>query len=119
MTSEQKHVFTFNPADFPSVSSLKIGIVVSEWNKEITEAMFRGAKETLLSSGIKKENIFRSYVPGSFELPLGALRNFEKNRCDAVICIGCVIRGYTPHFDFICSAVSNGIMDLNLKHKTP
>jgi len=119
MSSGHKDISGFNPADFPSVSSFKIGIVVSQWNNEITEALFRGAFDTLITCGIRKENIFRSDVPGSFELPLGAQRVFETNHCDAVICIGCVIRGDTPHFDFICSAVSNGIMDLNLKHKTP
>ena len=117
--SGNKIFSSFNPADFPSASALKIGIVVSEWNNEITEALFKGAYETLLACGIKSGNIFRSAVPGSFELPLGAHICLEKNNCDAVICLGCVIRGDTPHFDYICAAVSKGIMDLNLKFGVP
>jgi 6,7-dimethyl-8-ribityllumazine synthase len=119
MPSGHKNLSEFNPAEFPAVSSLKIGIVVSEWNNEITESLFRGAHETLLLCNIKSENIFRCNVPGSFELPLGAQICFEKNKCDAVICLGCVIRGETPHFDYICQAVSKGIMDLNLKFGVP
>ena len=119
MSSGHKNLSGFNAADFPSAPSLKIGIIVSEWNNEITEALFRGANETLLACGIKPENIFRSDVPGSFELPLGAQLCFENNKCDAVLCLGCVIRGETPHFDYICGAVSKGIMALNLKFGIP
>ena|SRR5689334_1464933 len=119
MAGKKKNLSEFNPADIPSAASLKIGIVVSSWNGEITEALFNGAYQTLLSHHSKRENIFRMDVPGSFELPLGAQLCFEKNRCDAVICIGCVIRGGTPHFDYICQSVSKGIMDLNLKHGIP
>jgi 6,7-dimethyl-8-ribityllumazine synthase len=119
MASKKKNLSEFNTAEVPSAASLKIGIVVSSWNNKITEALFDGAYQTLLSHHCKKENIFRTDVPGSFELPLGAQLCFEKNRCDAVICIGCVIRGDTPHFDYICQSVSKGIMDLNLKHGIP
>lgn len=119
MSSKRKNLSYFNPADVPSAASLKIGIVVSSWNSDITEALFEGAYQTLLSCHCKRENIFRSDVPGSYELPLGAQICFEKHRCDAVICIGCVIQGQTPHFDYICQTVSKGIMDLNLKHKIP
>jgi 6,7-dimethyl-8-ribityllumazine synthase len=119
MAGKKKNLSQFNQADLPSASSLKIGIVVSSWNNEITEALFEAAHNTLLSAKCRRDNIFRLDVPGSFELPLGAQICFEKNRCDAVICIGCVIRGETPHFDYICQAVSKGIMDLNLKHGIP
>ena len=117
--SGNKYFSEINPADYPSAPSLRIGIVVSSWNAEITGAIFKGAHETLITCGIKKENIFRADVPGSFELPLGAQICFEKNKCDAVICLGCVIRGETPHFDYICQSVSKGIMDLNLKFGIP
>ena len=116
---KKKNLSEFNPADLPSAASMKIGIVVSAWNNEITEALFAGASETLLSAKCNRNNIVRLDVPGSFELPLGAQICFTQNRCDAVICIGCVIRGETPHFDYICQAVSKGIMDLNLKHGIP
>lgn len=119
MSSAQKNLSSFTPQEIPNAGSLRIGIVVSEWNSEITGALFNGAKETLLSCGVKEENIFRLDVPGSFELPLGAQLCHEKNKCDAVICLGCVIRGETPHFDYICQAVSQGIMNLNLKFGIP
>ncbi|HLG34932.1 MAG TPA: 6,7-dimethyl-8-ribityllumazine synthase [Bacteroidia bacterium] len=119
MSSSHKNLSDYNPADFSSADSLRIGIVVSEWNKEITDVLFNGANETLLNCGVKKENIFHADVPGSFELPLGAQICYEKNKCDAVICLGCVIRGETPHFDYICEAVSKGVMDLNLKFGIP
>jgi 6,7-dimethyl-8-ribityllumazine synthase len=119
MSSVNKNLSSFKAAEVPAGTSLRIGIVVSEWNKEITDALFAGAEQTLLSFSVKGKNIFRMDVPGSFELPLGAQKCFEKYKCHAVICIGCVIRGETPHFDYICEAVSKGIMDLNLKFRTP
>ena len=118
-TGKKKNLSEFNAAHLPSAASLKIGIVVSSWNDIITEALYEGALHTLLSAKCRRNNIFRYDVPGSFELPLGAQICFEKNNCDAVICIGCVIRGGTPHFDYICQAVSQGIMDLNLKYGIP
>jgi 6,7-dimethyl-8-ribityllumazine synthase len=119
MSSRKKYLSTFNREEIPSGNSLRIGIVVSEWNKEITEPLSDGAQETLVACGVNKKNIFRVNVPGSFELPLGAQRCYKKNNCDAVICVGCVIRGETPHFDYICQSVSKGIMDLNLKYGVP
>ena len=83
--------------------SIKIGIVVSEWHPEITEALYLGAEKILLDNKIKKENIIRKNVPGSFELPLGAQLLSDKTK--AVICLGCVIKGETDHYDFICDAV--------------
>lgn len=97
----------------------RFGIVVAKWNEDITEAMFAGARQALLDSGVKKNNISRMDVPGSFELPLGAKRFAEQKDIDAVICIGCVIQGETPHFDYICQAVANGIMQVNLTTGKP
>ena len=97
--------------------SIKIGVVVSEWHPEITEAMYRGAEKVLLDNKIRKENIFRKNVPGSFELPLGAQLLADKTK--AVICLGCVIKGETDHYDFICDAVANGIMNVGLKANLP
>ncbi len=102
-----------------NLSSNKIAIVVAQWNEEITEALYHGAVESLLSGGIKKNNIIRKTVPGSFELPLGALWMAEKKGIDAVICLGCVIQGDTPHFDYICQAVAYGITEAGLKTKKP
>lgn len=97
---------------------MRIGIVVSEWNSEITEALFEGAKKTLIENGVKEKNIFRKNVPGSFELPLAAQFFCQKNY-DAVICLGCVIEGETRHFEFICQAVAQGITDVSLSYNKP
>ncbi|MBK5278977.1 MAG: 6,7-dimethyl-8-ribityllumazine synthase [Bacteroidia bacterium] len=102
-----------------NLSTKKFGIVVAEWNEDVTEALFQGAYDALLKLGVKKENIIRKNVPGSFELPLGAQWMIEKKPIAAVIALGCVIQGDTPHFDYICQAVANGIMTVNLKSNKP
>ena len=102
-----------------NLKNRKFGIVVAEWNEEITGPLFDGAYSALLQLGAKKENIFRTNVPGSFELPLGAQRMADKKNIDAVICLGCVIQGDTPHFDYICQAVAYGIMKVSLKSNKP
>ena len=100
-------------------SKLKVAIVVAEWNEEITEALYEGARESLLAHGAKRQNIIRKNVPGTFELTLGALWLAEKKDVHAVIALGCVIQGDTPHFDYICQAVSYGITEVNIKTKKP
>lgn len=97
----------------------KIAIVVAEWNEEITESLFDGAQQALLELGLKQKNIIRINVPGSFELSLGAQKMAERKDVAAVICLGCVIQGETPHFDYICQAVANGITKVNLKYNKP
>jgi 6,7-dimethyl-8-ribityllumazine synthase len=101
------------------ISTKKFGILVSEWNDEITESLFSAAIETLLKHGAKKEHIFRKNVPGSFELSLGAQYLAAMEEIDAVICLGCVIQGETRHFDFICDAVAQGITQVSLKYNKP
>ncbi len=102
-----------------SIKSKRFAIIVAEWNDDITEPLFEGAYQALLELGAKKENIIRKNVPGSFELPLGAQKMADKKEIDAVICLGCVIQGDTPHFDYICQAVAYGIMKVNLKSNKP
>jgi 6,7-dimethyl-8-ribityllumazine synthase len=102
-----------------NISTKRFAIVVATWNEEITEALFEGAMHALLSSGVKKNNIIRKNVPGSFELSLGAMLIAGKKDIDAVICLGCVIQGDTPHFDYICQAVAYGITEVGLKTKKP
>src|SRR5258708_1456855 len=102
-----------------NIKHKKFAIVVAEWNDEITEPLFDGAYNTLIELGAKKENIILTNVPGSFELPLGAQRMADKKEIDAVICLGCVIQGDTPHFDYICQAFAYGIMKVNLKSVKP
>jgi 6,7-dimethyl-8-ribityllumazine synthase len=97
----------------------KFAIVVAEWNEDITEALYEGAYQGLLSLGAKKTNIVRKNVPGTFELTLGALRMAEQKNIDAVIVLGCVIQGETPHFDYICQAVAYGITEVNIKTRKP
>ncbi len=99
-------------------SSIKIGIVVSQWHSDITHALLSGALQYLKSHHISTKNIVIDFVPGSFELPLAAQWQLERGM-DASICLGCVIKGETMHFDFICHSVANGIKDLNLKFSKP
>jgi 6,7-dimethyl-8-ribityllumazine synthase len=102
-----------------NLSNKKFAIVVAEWNEDITEPLFEGAYHALIEMGVKKSNIVRKNVPGSFELPLAAQWEAEKKDIAAVICLGCVIQGDTPHFDYVCQGVSYGIMKVNLKTNKP
>lgn len=97
----------------PDASEMKFGIVVSEWNYNITGALLQGAIDTLQKHGAKPENILVKHVPGSFELTYGASRLIDSTELDAVIAIGCVVRGDTPHFDYVCQGTTQGIAHLN------
>lgn len=119
MSSTLKNLSSYNLDEVPSGEKQIFGIVVSEWNREITDSLLEGAVETLLKHGVDEKDIYVRYVPGSFELPFGASTLLEKKRFDAVICLGCVIQGETRHFDFICQAVAQGIMDVSLKEEIP
>lgn len=100
-------------------SKLKVAIVVAEWNEDITGALYEGAYQSLVEHGVKKQNIVRKNVPGTFELTLGSLWLAVKKDIHAVIALGCVIQGDTPHFNYICQAVSYGITEVNIKTKKP
>ena len=119
MASSLKNLSDHDPSSIPDGSAMKVGIVVSEWNEEITAALLEGALKTLDQHGVTRENIQISAVPGSFELPYGARVLAEQFKPHAVICIGCVIRGETPHFDYICQGVTSGITRLNLDKDIP
>lgn len=119
MASSNKNLSSFSNKNIKDISDKKFGILVSEWNSEITEALYSGAVETLLQTGASKENIIRKTVPGSYELTLGAQWLAKEKDIDAVICLGCVIQGETPHFDYICQAVANGITNVALKYNKP
>lgn len=95
------------------------GIVVAEWNSEITDKLLEGAMEALKKHGAKEENIEVKHVPGSIELTLGAQLLADNKEVDAVICLGCVIQGETKHFDYVCDSVTYGITELNIKYNTP
>jgi len=100
-------------------SKLKIGIVVSQFNSNITKPMLEGALETLSKNKVKRENIKTVWVPGSFEIPLACQRLAKTKKYDALIAIGCVIKGETDHFYYICDEASRGIMDVILKFGIP
>jgi 6,7-dimethyl-8-ribityllumazine synthase len=119
MATEGKNLSHYDEASIPDASKMLFGIVVSEWNRKITDKLMQGAVETLVKHGAKKENIFTQYVPGSFELALGADIFLQNSDSDAVICLGSIIRGETPHFDFVSHATANGIKDVSLKHCKP
>ncbi len=119
MATELKNLSEFSIEELPDGSSFNIGLVVAEWNAQITGPMMDGAIQTLEKAGVKKKHISTHFVPGTFELPLAAQWLAQKAKIDAVICIGCVIQGETRHFDFICDSVANGIMNVSLKYGKP
>lgn len=115
MATANKNLSAYDKTKLPSATNMKVGIVVSNWNDAITEGLFDGAKRTLLDCGLQEEGLIRWDVPGSFELVFGAKRMIERfEDLDAVIVIGCVIKGETMHFEFVCEGVTHGIKDLNL-----
>ncbi len=119
MATENKNLSSYDKGSLPRTEHLRIGIVVSEWNDNITENLFNGAHETLVDCGVSPGNIIRWNVPGSFELTFGCKKLITEQRVDAVIAIGSVIRGETSHFDFVCDATAQGIKDLNIKYDVP
>ena len=119
MATKNQNLSNYDTDKVPDASDLRFGIVVSEWNPEVTEALRKGAENTLIKHGTSPENIITRYVPGSFELTYGAKLFAENLGIDAVICLGCIIQGETPHFDYICQGVTKGITDLNLQYDMP
>lgn len=114
-----KDLSQYDIESVPSAEKMRFGVVVAEWNFEITGALAKGAVETLKKHGAQDENILVKYVPGSFELPLGGQYFAEMENVDAVILLGCVIQGETRHFDYICEGVTQGTVSLNLKYNKP
>lgn len=114
-----KNLSEYDLKSVPNGNEMKIGIVVSEWNYEVTGALAQGAVDTLKKHGVKDENILIKHVPGSFELTLGGQFFAQYTDVHAVILLGCVIQGETRHFDFICLSVAKGTTDLNIKYNLP
>ena len=119
MATALSNLSDYNAEDVPNANGLRVGLVVSQWNKEITHALYKGAVEALSSHGVQDQNIITFNVPGSFELPFGASKMIDKHAPDAVIVIGSVIQGETKHFDFVCQATAQGVMDLNIQTQVP
>lgn len=118
--SKKRNLSDYDKNSLVDASKFNFGIVVSEWNEEITEGMFEGAKQTLLDNGVSEGQITRWDVPGSFELIYGCKRMQQTiDTLDAIIAIGCVIQGETKHFDFVSEAVALGIKDLNVNSNIP
>jgi 6,7-dimethyl-8-ribityllumazine synthase len=114
-----KNLSQYDPESIPDATRMRFAIVVADWNREITWALLDGALSTLKKHGTSDKNIIVKHVPGSFELTIGAQLIAENDEVDAVICLGCVIQGETPHFTYICQGVTQGITQLNLEYNMP
>lgn len=109
----------YDSQSVPNAHKMRFGIVVSDWNSDVTWKLLEGALKTLKKHGAAEKNIIVKHVPGSFELTIGAQFIAEYDDVDAVICLGCVIQGETPHFTYICQGVTQGITQLNLEYNIP
>lgn len=119
MATVNKNLSDYDINSIPDASKMVFGIVVSEWNENITKGLLEGAYTTLVKHGAKEENITVKFIPGAYELPLAAQTFYEKTTVDAVICLGSVIQGETKHFDFVCQGAALGIKDVALKYNKP
>jgi len=119
MATAIKNLSHYDINSIPNAGNMRFGIVVSEWNEKITTGLLEGALAALKENGAKEENIIVQFVPGSFELPLGAQHLFEAKDVDGVVCLGSVVQGETKHFDFVCHGTTQGIMDVSLKYDRP
>ena len=118
MAIKNTNLSTYNKDEVPNTKGLRFGIIVSQWNKNITNGLYKGAYDTLIDCGVNTQDIEMIEVPGSFELIYGT-KILAKRNLDAIICLGSVIQGKTKHFDYVCQAVSNGIKDLNISLDIP
>ena len=117
--STQNFVYGDHLAEIPDASEMRFGIVVCEWNNHITDRLLEGAVETLMKHGVNESNITIRRVPGSFELIYGCSQMARHGFVDAIIAIGCVIKGDTPHFDYICMGATQGLVLLNTNGNLP
>ena len=120
MATKLHNLSDFDPEQLPDAEVLqkqRYAVVVADWNKDITYALAEGAITTLLHAGVQEDNIVIQHVPGTVELTFAATKLM--GQVDAIIIIGCVIQGDTPHFDYVCESVTHGMTELNLRGKTP
>ena len=113
MATAGHNLSSYKSEDLPNGAHFKVGIVVSEWNSTYTGGMLAGAQDVLRNAGVPDHSVAVHWVPGSYELPLGAQWLAERDDIEGVICIGSVIRGETAHFDYVCSAAAQGILRVN------
>lgn len=119
MASSEKNLSSYTDKNTSEVSDKKFAIIVSEWNDEITDALYQGVLDTLVEQGVQKPNIIKKDVPGAFELTLAAQWMAQLDDIDAVICLGCIIKGETKHDEYIANAVAQGITNVGLKYNKP
>ena len=119
MATANKNLSNYDKNTIPNAKDFRFGIVVSEWNDHVTNGLFSGAETVLIDCGALPENVLRWNVPGSFELIYGSKKMIETQKVDVVIAIGCVIKGETMHFEFVCEGVTQGIKDLNVHSDIP
>ncbi|MEL6655980.1 MAG: 6,7-dimethyl-8-ribityllumazine synthase [Bacteroidota bacterium] len=119
MASALKNLSQYDENNMPDAKDLIFGIVVADWNEKITHALYEGCYDTLLKHGVQADNIHTIQVPGSFELTVGARMLAGRHNCDAVICLGCVIKGETSHNEYINQAVAQGLTNLSLTSGRP
>lgn len=118
MSSTNKNLSKFE-FEVPSAKGLSFGIVAASWNSEVTDALLSGAVRTLESAGVEKKDILIKRVPGAYELTMGAQLMCEHTNADAVIVLGAIVKGGTPHFDFIAQGVTQGINMVTVEYNTP
>lgn len=119
MATAYHHLSDYDASTVPAAHDMRFGIVVADWNDRFTYSMADAAIETLKTHGATADNILVKHVPGSFELVYGAKWMIDNAQVDAVIAIGCVFRGDTPHFDYICQGTTQGLTELNVEGKVP
>lgn len=119
MATELKNLSSYDNDSDLNGKGKRIGIVVSDWNRSITNNLLQGAYNTLIKFGVESDDIIIEHVPGSFELTFGGKMMIENENVDSVIILGCVIQGETPHFTFVCNSVTEGTTKLNLEYDVP
>lgn len=119
MATSLKNLSSFDKSNYTNCADFNVGIVVSEWNRDITENLLKGALEVFQTIGIPASQLNIEWVPGAFELPLGAQLLCRNPKIDGVVAIGVVIQGETKHFDFVCQGATNGIMQVMLSENKP
>ena len=119
MATAYHNLSTYDSSTIPPTDNMRFGIVVSEWNPEVTERLLDGVYATLQKAGVTPDQIVIHHVPGSFELVYGAKLMVEKCSVDAVIVLGAVVRGGTPHFEYVCQGVTQGVTQLNVSQDIP
>ena len=118
MATENTNLSNYDLSKLPDASSFRFGLVVSEWNSQITDKLLKGVLKTLTNCKVLDSNVIINYVPGSFELIFGS-KKMQEQQVDVVIAVGSVIKGETQHFNFVCDGVTQGIKDLNVLNNVP